>query len=181
MLIDKVNKEDAMSQPSFIQYAYLDFKDDEAVDNFYFALKEEVEAYPRLLTLQIFKERNPSLQNEIIEILDAWHTHTIRKKGIDKLLQKHRPTLVFCAVGGDELSAEEFYHSRLENTDTQGLLFELIIKAMLEEKEIQKCAAEDCDKYFMPVGPNAWRMKYCSERCRLREAQKRYRQRKKNE
>ena len=96
-----------MSQPSFIQYAYLDFKDDEAVDNCYSALKEEVEAYPRMLTLHIFKERSPSLQNKIIEILDAWHTHTIRKKGIDKLLQEHRPTKVFRADGGDELNTEE--------------------------------------------------------------------------
>lgn len=170
-----------MSQPLFIQYAYLDFKDDEAFDNFYFALKEEVEAYPRLLTLHIFKDRSPSLQNEIIEILDAWHTHTIRKKGIDKLLQEHRPTKVFRADGGDELSPEEFYYEALVNSDTRGVLFELIITSIKTGEEIQKCAAEDCDKYFMPVGPNAWRMKYCSERCRLREAQKRYRQRKKNE
>lgn len=156
-----------MSQPPFIQYAYLDFKDDEAVDNFYSALKEEVEDYPRMLTLHIFKERSPSLQNEIIEILDAWHTHTIRKKGIDKLLQEHRPTLVFCAVGGDELDAEEFYHSRLENTDTQGLLFELIIKAMLEEKEIRKCAVEDCERYFIP-STKGREQQYCSVACKQR-------------
>ena len=170
-----------MSQPLFIQYAYLDFKDDEAVDNFYFALKEEVEAYPSMLTLILLKDRSPRLQNEIIEILAAWHTHTIRKKGIDKLLQEHRPTKVFRADGGDELSSEEFYYEGLVNSDTRGVLFELIITSIKTGAEIQKCTAEDCDKYFMPVGPNAWRMKYCSERCRLREAQRQYRQRKKNE
>lgn len=169
-----------MSQPSFIQYAYLDFKNDEAVNHFYETLKEEVEAN-KIKTLPYFwlviKIKSPCLQNEIIEILDAWYTNTVRKKGIDKRLQNRRPSVVFCAEGGDEFDAEEFYLSRFENTDTQGLLFELIIKAMLEKKEIRKCVAEDCDKYFIPMGTNAWRMKYCSERCREREAKRRYRER----
>lgn len=171
-----------MRQPSFIQYAYLDLKDDEAVNHFYEALKEEVEANHNIKILPysvVVKVRNPRLQNEIIEILNAWHTNTVRKAGIDERLQNHSPIRVFRADEGDEFGTEEVYYVEIVNVDTRGLLFEQIMQAMLEGKKIRKCAAEDCDKYFVPVGLNAWRMKYCSERCRLREAQRRYRQRKK--
>ncbi len=163
-----------MRQPSFIQYAYLDLKDDEAVNHFYEALKEEVEANPRILTLHIFKTRSPGLQNEIIKVLDVWHTNTVRKAGIDEWLQKHRPTKVFRADEGDELGTEEVYYYELKNADTRGLLIEQITEAMVEGKKIQKCAAEDCERYFIPT-PRGRNQEYCSRQCyeRIRSRKRR--------
>ena len=69
---------------------------------------------------------------------------------------------------GDEI-ARKLYNDLLPLI--KGLQFEV---ALLLHSKIT-CAAENCKNRFIPTGRNAWRMKYCSKRCRLREAQKRYR------
>jgi hypothetical protein len=96
------------------------------------------------------------------------------------LVKTATPNGIRYSVTEKALSEYQWDKSPTEvNSDTRGVLFELIITSMKAGEEIQKCTAEDCDKYFMPVGPNAWRMKYCSTRCREREAKRRYRKKKK--
>lgn len=148
-----------MSQPLFIQYAYLDLGDDQAVDNFWEALKETKNTPSSVL----FKERNPKLQKDILRVLSAWHTNSVSKEGIDKWLHKNRPEKIFTALPGKE-GDKEIYLYKLEKGDLRGVLIEQIILAMLQGKEIRKCAAEDCQKYFIPT-PRGRNQKYCSRQC----------------
>ena len=56
------------------------------------------------------------------------------------------------------------------------MLYNWLTHDIIEEGRIIKvCASTNCRNFFVPSGRNAWRMRYCSERCREREAKRRYR------
>lgn len=167
------------NQPCFIQYAYLDLKNEYVVNDFLESVEQSDEFQEMISPMPPRLSVSSNLQKHILFVLNAWHSENVSSDVIisdpqanvwievETWLQEHRPQPKFRAMKRDFVEAEEEYHDGYANLDLRGFLVEEIIEAMSSGRKIQRCQAEDCKKYFVEA-PQGSQQKYCSAKCRNR-------------